>query len=170
MRDRWDEQLKTDASSITDDAAALIGEMAKRLQATYGDTLKDYADLMDEEQRKSFTDEVAKSSMLSNIAGIMDSGAYVSYAPASFILTLYRADPDLFFGDTVWSDDSASIPDGFLDPTTVAKAKQAGRDQYMTCLECVVRFLGGNVRNDHDYLDFTRAATSFLRNHMVDNV
>lgn len=170
IRERWDDQLKVDATTIIDDAKGLISEIAKRLQAAHGSELKDYADQMTDDQRKALTDEVAKTNMLFNFASLKESGAYVSYAPASFILTLYQADPDLFFDGVVWNVESIGVLDGFLDPASIAKANQSARDQYKISLECVVRFLEGHTRDDHDYLDFTRAAESFLRNHMVEHV
>lgn len=170
IRDRWDEQLKVDADTILDDARALVSEIAKRLQSSHGATLKEYANQMNEDQRKAFTDEVAKSNMLTNIASLMDNGTYVSYAPASFIMTLYQSDPDLFFDGVVWDVAAIGIPEEFLDPSAVAKANQSARDQYKTCLECIVRYLDGHVRDDHDYLEMTRAAESFLQNHMVEHV
>lgn len=122
IRDRWNEQLKLDSSTVVDDARSLIGEIAKRLQAVHGPTLKEYIDQMSDDQRKDFTDEIAKSGMLSNIAGLMESGAFISYSPASFILTLYQADPDLFFDGVVWKTEMGELPEGFLDSDTVAKA------------------------------------------------
>ena len=165
---KWADSLNKDKVSTTEAAKALLAEIQDKLQDALGTKLADYAESMENDQKKAMTSKMVDAHVpLENTGNLISSGAYIKFAPYDFLLTIFTIDPDAFFGGSVWQDAmSAGAASGFIDPSVISEANEKSRRRYRTCLENVVYMLTDQV-DDRDYLEIVQASISYLQKGMA---
>ena len=103
---------------------------------------------------------------LSEIKNLKENGQYLHYTPFSFILTIYKEDPDTFFGGKVWSATLATGGEELLGIDIIQQARNKIVSQYGNYLQDVILFVD-NKYNDLLTLQRVQLSIEFLRKGLV---
>lgn len=168
LQTNWKDSIEISYDSIFRDAEDVLQEMIVRLKENLGKDAAIYFDDLSIEQKKQMTNNLLQQGVdLSTIGNLKDSGEYLSYVPYSFLLTLYREDPDLFFGGKVWSASLASGGEDLLGVEIVAQAREKIISQYNNYLQDLVIF-NENKYSDMLTLQRVKLSIEFVRKGLIE--
>lgn len=167
LQANWKDSIEISYDSIYRDAEDVLKEMMSRLKENLGNDASIYFDDLSIEQKKQMTNNLLQQGVdLSTIGNLKDSGEYLAYAPYSFILTLYREDPDLFFGSKVWTASLASGGEDLLGAEIIAQAREKIISQYNNYLQDLIIF-NENKYSDMLTLQRVKLSIEFIRKGLV---
>lgn len=164
----WHDTVELNMDSVLREATDLMVELRGRLSDILGTEAALYFDDFSIEQKKQLTNTLIQNGVdLSKIGELKTTGEYLTYAPFSFLLTLFQELPDVFFGGGIWKVSLASGGEELLGPENVAQAREKIISQYNNYLQDVINY----VENKYtDILTLQRVILSveFLRKGLVE--
>lgn len=163
LQEKWKDEVEINFDVIYKDASELLHELVVKVMESLGQDAAMYFDELTNEQKQSLSNALIRNGVdLSEIKALKDSGEYLQYTPYSFLLTLYREDPDLFFGGKVWNITLASGGEELLGAEIVKQAREKIVSQYGNYLQDVILFFD-NKYNDLLTLQRVQLSIEFLR-------
>lgn len=163
LQANWKDSIEISFDYIYREAQELLKEVQVKVKENLGTEASLYFDELTVEQKKKLTDSLIQHGIdLSTIGDLKNSGSYLVHVPCSFILTLYREDPDMFFGGKVWNVSLASGGEDLLGNEIVAQAREKIISQYDNYLQDAILFVE-NRYNDMLTLQRVRLSIEFLK-------
>lgn len=164
----WHDSVELSTEGVLQNSTELLTEMASRLRDILGSDASMYFDDLTIEQKKQLTNCLIQHGVdLSKIGELKSTGEYISYAPFSFLLTIFRESPDTYFGDSgIWKVSLACGGEELLGPENVAQAREKIITQYGNYLQDVINF-SENKYTDIITLQRVVLSVEFLRKGLV---
>ncbi len=163
----WKDSVEISYETIYHDAEDLLNEIRQRVCDNLGAEGSMYFDELTIEQKKQMTSLLLQNGVdLSRIGELKDSGHYLSYVPFGFILTLFRQEPDFFFGGKVWNISLASGGEELLGHEIVTQAREKIIRQYENYLGDLIIFQE-NKYSDMLTLQRVSLSIAFLRKDLT---
>lgn len=167
LRTNWHDTVEISVDSVLRDSEELLNELRSKLMDIMAGESAIYFDDLTLDQKKQLTNNLLQHGIdLSKIGDLKDNGEYLLYAPYSFLITLYKENPDMFFGGGVWTTSLASGGEDLLGHDVVAQAREKIVRQYENNLIDVVTF-AENKYSDILTLQRVKLSIEFLRKGMV---
>lgn len=167
LKTNWKDSIEISYDSISRDVEDVLKEMIARLKDNLGSDAAIYFDDLSIEQKKQMTSNLLQQGVdLSTIGDLKNSGEYLSFVPFSFLLTLYREEPDLFFGGKVWSTTLANGGEELLGAEIVAQVREKIISQYNNYLQDLIIF-NENKYSDMLTLQRVKLSIEFMRKGIV---
>jgi len=159
----WKDAIEINFDEIFHDAEDVLKDIAARLQENLREDAAMYFDDLSIEQKRQLTNNLLQQGVdLSSIGELKDSGEYLSFAPYSFIMTIFQEDPDQFFGGKVWNISLASGGEELLGQDVVAQAREKIISQYSNYLQDLIIF-SENKYSDMLTLQRVKLSIDFIR-------
>lgn len=163
LQSNWKNAIEIDYETIFKDATDLLREVQLRVKDNLAGDAAVYFDELSIDEKKSMTNRLIQQGVdLSLIADFKKSGEYVTYTPFSFLLTIYREEPESFFDGKVWTTALVSGGEELLGAEIIAQAKAKITDQYGNYLKSLISFVE-NGYSDLLTLETATLAIRFLR-------
>lgn len=123
-------------SVLVENVVSLVRE---RLICSDNKDLPKYFDLMDSEQQKEFMNTMINSGEdISNVAEFKESGRYLRYVSASFIVKLFDLKPEFFFDGKVWNEPYTLSN---VDESVSAFTQERTKALYKGCLDDLLYYI-----------------------------
>lgn len=167
LQSGWKESIEISYETIYHDAEDLLTEIRQRVGDNLGSEASVHFDELSIEQKKLMTSALLQNGVdLSSIGELKETGRYLSYVPFSFILTLFREEPDCFFGGKVWNTSLANGGEELLGHDIVTQAREKIIQQYENYLGDLIIF---HENKYSDMLTLKRVSLSieFLRKDLI---
>ena len=163
----WKDVIEISFDAVYHDVEDLLNDIRQRIVENLGPNAAVYFDDLTMEQKKNMTDAILQRGIdLSKIGELKESGQFLSYAPYGFLLTVFREDPDIFFGGKVWKISLASGGEELLGLDIVNQAREKIIHQYENYLSDLIIF-HENKYSDMLTLQRVNLSTEFLRKDMT---
>lgn len=167
LQSTWKDDIEISYDTIYHEAEELLIEIRQRVCDNLGADAAVYFDELSVDQKQQITNSLLQKNIdLSSIGELKDTGRFLSYVPFNFILTLFREEPDLFFGEKVWNASLANGGEELLGHDIVTQAREKIIQLYDNYLSDIIIF---HENKYSDMLTLQRVALSieFLRKDLT---
>ena len=167
LQSGWKESIEISFDVVYRDVEELLSDVRQRIGDNLGTGASDYFDDLTTEQKKGMTDTLLQNGLdISQIGELKKNGGYVQYVPYSFILSVFKEDPDVFFGGKVWKTSLANGGEELLGEEIVAQARKKIICQYENYLSDLIIF-HENRYSDMLTLQRVKLSAEFLRKDLM---
>ena len=167
LQEKWKDDVEISFDVIYKDATDFLSDLSGKVSDVLGTDASMYFDELTIEQKQALSSSLIQNGIdLSEIKNLKENGQYLHYTPFSFILTIYKEDPDTFFGGKVWSATLATGGEELLGIDIIQQARNKIVSQYGNYLQDVILFVD-NKYNDLLTLQRVQLSIEFLRKGLV---
>lgn len=138
----WVDQVEDNPERIIVDMSSFLFQVKARLADVLGSDADVYFDELSVQQQRQLADEIITSGgNIANLGDMRKSGEYLRYAPADFILSLFKLIPEKFFNGGIWDVDYGNVVTGPLGEEAAKYAQQRIKNTYENCLEDLIMLM-----------------------------
>lgn len=144
----WLDRIEISEHSIEKKCQALLTSIKDVLSTTVDEKLSDrFFNEMSDIQQKYFVNELFKNKInLSDVGKLKANGAFISYVPDDFILTIFEESPQLFFNGNYWLTPYGTKIEG-ISASVMEETMEHTFKNYKNALEAIIYFLENKVNS-----------------------
>lgn len=164
---RWVESIEENPDKIASEIHSFIEHIKIRLSDVLGaDEEGLYEEMTSEQQREMAGNVINTGIDIARLGDMRQSGQYLHYVPASFIMELLERIPHKFFNGGIWDVTYTATAPALLSEEVAKYAQERIKNAYSNCLEDLIMFV---IHKPSDSLSLHRVRLSlaFLQKKLV---
>lgn len=141
MTKYWSDTLEDSSERVRLDIERFFADVRAELPRLAVDVAEElFGNLNIDDQRALTNNILAEGQDLTRLAEWRESGEFLRYVDPATIVKVFRAVPEIFFDNGVWTQAYANMPGG-LQPAVIEHVQNEIKTQYLNCLEDCAAYL-----------------------------